>query len=201
MYCVFNLHTLTAVDNAWKRVRNIKHHCYQISDHKEAGWPWQGDLHLGDLHWQRGWLDPDQCRDGAGGLWIGQDGVWRDGAVPPSSCSTPSPSIRGLLPLHEWGGKQAADQVCRVARPPQMARHLALHEEAGCRWHLCRSCSCSSQKTDPQCTPQHVQEMRAVQDRGGWTQPIQGHYILPLCRGCSRGAVVGGYKKTEAWTL
>ena len=77
-------------------MRNIKHHCYLISDHKGADWPWQGDSSLGDLHWQRGWLDPDQCRDSAGGAGTGQDGV-----VPPSSCSTPSPAIRGLWPQRE----------------------------------------------------------------------------------------------------
>ena len=64
---------------------------------------------------------------------------------------------------------------------------------SGCQPLLCRSCS--SPKTDLQCSAQHVQEMRAVQDSGDWTQPVQGHYILPLCRGCSQGAVVGGYKK------
>ena len=64
---------------------------------------------------------------------------------------------------------------------------------SGCQPLLCRSCS--SPKTDLQCSAQHVQEMRAVQDSGDWTQPVQGHYILPLCRGCTQGAVVGGYKK------
>src|SRR4029434_5344645 len=58
-----------------KKVRNIKHHCYQISDHKEADWPWQGDSSLDDLHWQRGWLDLDQCHDRAGGAGTGQDDV------------------------------------------------------------------------------------------------------------------------------
>src|SRR4029434_3853109 len=69
-----------------KKVRNIKHHCYLISDHKGADWPWQGDSFLGDLHWQRGWLDPDQCRDSAGGAGTGQDGVmeqYHQAAVPP----------------------------------------------------------------------------------------------------------------------
>lgn len=67
-------------------MRNIKHHCYQISDHKEADWPWQGDSSLDDLHWQRGWLDPNQCRDSAGGAGTGQDGVmerYHQAAVPP----------------------------------------------------------------------------------------------------------------------
>src|SRR4029434_7144427 len=66
---------------------------------------------------------------------------------------------------------------------------------AGCQPLLCRSCS--SPKTDLHCSAQHVQEMRAVQDSGDWTQTVQGHYILPLCRGCSQGAVVGGYIKIE----
>src|SRR4029434_7677592 len=98
-----------------KEVRNIKHHCYKISNHKGADLPWKWDSSLGDLHWQQGWLDPDHC----GRAWDCTG--WSDGAGPPSSCSTPSPAIRGLWPLREGGGEEAAGQV-----------HLALYAEAGC---------------------------------------------------------------------
>src|SRR4029434_5285828 len=42
---------------------------------------------------------------------------------------------------------------------------------SGCQPLLCRSCS--SPKTDLQCSAHHTQEMRAVQDSGDWTQTVR----------------------------
>ena len=41
----------------WSSVSVIQH-AHHISDHKEAGWPRQGESSLGDLHWLVCW--PDQ---------------------------------------------------------------------------------------------------------------------------------------------